>query len=282
VKRERLSTLDRAFMRTVMTYWRRNGRHDLPWRHTRNPYHILVSEIMLQQTQVPRVIDKYRTFLRAFPSFRALARATPARVLKAWQGLGYNRRALMLLKCAVTVAGRAGRFPDEYEALQTLPGVGPYTAGAVMAFAYDVPIPMIETNIRRVYIHHFFPRLTRVPDADILPLVARHAARVSSAREWYSALMDYGSWLTTQTVNPNTRSKHYTRQPAFEGSRRQLRGAVVRYLVEHAKALASVIARTVAKPTEDVTDILAGLEREGFVSRCAHARCVHNPHWSLR
>jgi A/G-specific adenine glycosylase len=178
------STIDGdALKLTVLHHWRNHGRHDLPWRHTDNPYHILVSEIMLQQTQVPRVIDRYSEFLRVFPSFRVLATATPAAVLKVWQGLGYNRRALMLLRCARAVVDEhASSLPTDREALESLPGIGPYTAGAIMAFAFDAPVAMIETNIRRVYIHHYFPRRRSVPDADILPLVARDVSRVSSAK----------------------------------------------------------------------------------------------------
>ena len=267
----------------VMRYWHRHGRHDLPWRRTTDPYRILVSEVMLQQTQVIRVIDFYRSFLRAFPSFRALARATPASVMRVWQGLGYNRRALMLLRCAKVAADEyKGKLPDDYEALRALPGIGPYTAGAVLAFAFDRPVPVIETNIRRVYLHHFFPKRRKVPDSDILPIVIRHSLSVSSPMDWYSALMDYGSWLATQAENPNTRSKHYTRQSAFEGSQRQLRGAVVRVLVSQARMVASAIAAATGKPPKEIKVVMEKLEREGFVARCAHAWCVHNPHWSLR
>ena len=248
-----------------------------------DPYRILVSEVMLQQTQVPRVIDTYTKFLRVFPSFRALARATPASVLKVWQGLGYNRRALMLLRCAKAVVGEyKGELPEDYDALQSLPGIGPYTAGAVMAFAFDCAVPVIETNIRRIYIHHFFPRRRSVPDSVILPLVTRHVMSVKSPREWYSALMDYGSWLATQTPNPNVRSKHYARQSAFEGSLRQLRGQVVRVLVSHPRMVVPAIATATEKPSSEIKKLMVTLEREGFVTRCCHAWCVHNPHWSLR
>src|SRR5882724_6865534 len=138
---------DRVFRKLILTHWRKEGRHDLPWRQTDNPYHILVSEIMLQQTQVDRVIDYYKKFLAAFPTFRALAQAPVADVLRLWQGLGYNRRALMLQRSAqMMVSDQEG----------PLPGVGPYTAGAVLAFAFNKPVAIIETNIRRVYLHHYF------------------------------------------------------------------------------------------------------------------------------
>lgn len=273
-----------------MRHWRRYGRHDLPWRppslklrkdKSLDPYKVLVSEMMLQQTQVARVIDAYAKFLRAFPSFRVLARATPFSVLKVWQGLGYNRRALMLLRCAKVVVGEyKGALPDEYEALRALPGIGPYTAGAVLAFAFNRPVPVVETNIRRVYLHHFFPRSKNVSDLAILKLVTRHLLLVPDVRCWYSALMDYGSWLATQTPNPNVRSKHYTRQPMFEGSQRQLRGAVVRFITKHESLTLKQLREEL--PDARLARILSMLEREGFVVRCAHARCVSNPHWSLR
>lgn len=266
-----------------MRHWRVYGRHDLPWRRTNDPYHILVSEVMLQQTQVKRVIDYYGAFLREFPSFRVLSRATPSAVIRVWQGLGYNRRALMLLQCAKAVVGtHKGTLPHDYEALHALPGIGPYTAGAILAFAYNLPVPMIETNIRRVYLHHLFPRRRSVPDSDIFPLVIRHVARVSSPQRWYSALMDYGSWLATHTPNPNVRSKHYTRQPAFEGSLRQVRGRVVRALVARSRMVSSDIASRTGSPTQGIRKLMTTLEREGFVTRCQHTQCVHNPHWSLR
>jgi A/G-specific adenine glycosylase len=133
---------DKIFRKTVLSHWRRHGRHELPWRQTENPYHILVSEIMLQQTQVDRVIPKYREFLAAFPTFRRLALASAADLLKVWQGLGYNRRALMLQRCAQAVMRDCrGRLPDTHEALCDLPGIGPYTAGAVLACGLNNPQP---------------------------------------------------------------------------------------------------------------------------------------------
>jgi A/G-specific adenine glycosylase len=253
-----------TFRRTVLAYYRRFGRHDLPWRKTKNPYRILVSEIMLQQTQVPRVIDKYTQFLRAFPTFRALADASSADILKVWQGLGYNRRALMLQRCARAVAEtHGGILPKDYEALRKLPGVGPYTAGAVLAFAYDLPRPVIETNIRRVYIHHFFPKRRKVADAEILSLVTEHLESVRSPREWYSALMDYGTHLAETVTNPNRRSRHHTRQASFEGSLRQLRGKILRHLTIHGTAEHATLM--VLMEDARTPHAVAALEREGFI-----------------
>lgn len=221
---------ERKFVETVWEYYRRHGRQGLPWRRTRNPYRILVSEIMLQQTQVDRVVPKYRDFLKQFPTFAVLAQASLGDVLRAWQGLGYNRRAKMLHECAKVVVEKfRGLTPKSHAELMSLPGIGPYTAGAVMAFAYNVPIPIIETNIRSVYLHHFFHDDTDVPDTEILRMIMRTLDHENS-REWYYALMDYGVYVKKTFGNPNSKSKHYTKQSTFKGSDRQIRGAVIRLL----------------------------------------------------
>lgn len=255
---------DAVFRDRILKHYRAHGRHDLPWRKTADPYSVLVSEIMLQQTQVPRVVETYRAFLKAFPTFRALAAAPTARVLRAWQGLGYNRRALMLQRCAREVVQKYnGKLPADYESLEALPGIGPYTAGAVLAFAFDTAHPVIETNIRRIYLHHYFPGRRNVPDARLLPLVARHVSQVRSPRRWYSALMDYGTYLAATVPNPNRRSRHHTKQSVFEGSLRQLRGKILRHLtsqgsVEHAR-LPELMQDSRAQYA------VAALEKEGFV-----------------
>lgn len=219
------------------------------------PYRVLVSEVMLQQTQVPRVSIAFRAFIRAFPTFRALASAKPSDVLKVWQGLGYNRRALLLQRCAQRVVGEhRGRLPRDFEMLRALPGLGSYTAGAVLVFAFDRPWPLVETNIRRTYLHHFFPGRTGISDEELMPLIERTMDR-AHPRRWFSALMDYGTWLTTQVPNPNRRSLHYVRQSRFEGSDRQLRGRVLRAML-----------RGEPFPADHRTDrIVAQLIREGFV-----------------
>ena len=255
---------DAVFRKLVLGYYRKHGRHDLPWRKRITPYRVLVSEIMLQQTQVPRVIEKYRSFLKLFPSFRVLARASTADVIKAWQGLGYNRRALALQRCAyAVVAHHHGKLPTDYETLLSLPGIGPYTARAVLAFAHDIPVAMIETNIRRVYLHHYFADQQGVADAKLLPLIERHVRQVGSARIWQSALMDYGTHLATTVTNPNRRSKHYTRQAVFAGSLRQLRGSIVR----HVTTLGRVSRVELTRRTGDSRTGLAimALQREGFL-----------------
>lgn len=218
------------FIRTVMNHYEQYGRHELPWRLTTDPYHILVSEVMLQQTQVERVLPKYKDFMERWGTAEALAQASLAEVLKVWQGLGYNSRAKRLHECAkVVVKEFGGEFPDTFEGLKSLPGIGPYTAGAIMAFAYNKGVPLIETNVRTVYIHHFFNDATDVEEGEILKLV-EEALDTKEPRQWYWALMDYGAHIKKEHGNPNSRAKAYVRQSKFEGSDRQIRGAIIRVL----------------------------------------------------
>lgn len=218
------------FIETVRNFYATKGRNHLPWRKTTDAYKILVSELMLQQTQVDRVILKYRSFIKHWPNIISLSKARLGEVLKEWQGLGYNRRAKYLHECAKEVAKNyGGQLPKDYQTLQTLPGIGPYTASAVMAFAYDKSVVMIETNIRTVYLHHFFTGKEAVTDKEILRLVERTLPEVN-VRSWYAALMDYGTYLKQELGNLNHQSKHYTRQSKFSGSDREIRGAIIRDL----------------------------------------------------
>ncbi|NTV44173.1 MAG: A/G-specific adenine glycosylase [Candidatus Yonathbacteria bacterium] len=253
-----------AFRRTVYGYYAKHKR-DLSWRHTTNPYKILVSEIMLQQTQVPRVEVKYREFLRAFPTVKKLAEASLGDVLRVWQGMGYNRRAKMLHEAAkAIVRDHGGRFPKDTQTLTTLPGVGPSTAGGICAYAYDMPVVFIETNIRRVFIHHFFADTRGVVDKDILPLV-EIACDKKHPREWYSALMDYGTHLAATVENPNRRSGHYTKQKPFNGSDREVRGAILKILVSRACSRAYLL-KQLPFDKERTLRILADLERESLIT----------------
>jgi A/G-specific adenine glycosylase len=223
------------FQETVWEYYRHHGRH-MPWRQPEadgsfDPYKIMVSEIMLQQTQVARVIPKYQAFIAAFPDVQSLARAPLSRVVQLWSGLGYNRRAKYLHLAAQQIA-QESKFPQTLNTLSKLPGVGKHTAGAILVYAYNQPEPFLETNIRTVYIHHFFadhPDL--VTDKQLLPLVAETIDR-ENPREWFWALMDYGAHLKATVGNVSRQSQHYTKQSKFAGSKRQIRGQVLRQLVD--------------------------------------------------
>lgn len=217
-----------AFRTLIWRFYKEHGRHDLPWRTTRNRtiYRILVSEVMLQQTQVDRVIPFYKIFLKKFPTAKELASAPLSEVLKVWQGLGYNRRAKMLQSAAKELLARKYRTIDE---LETLPGVGPYTARAVAAFALNIDGIVIETNIRTVIIHYFFPDSEQISDAE-LEKVLRTVLPEGNSREWYSALMDYGAFLKRAGVSYNAKSTTHMKQSKFPGSPREARGAILRAL----------------------------------------------------
>lgn len=221
-----------AFRSTIHENYRLYGR-SFPWRKTHDPYAILVSEMMLQQTQTLRVLPKYEAWLVLFPDAASLASAPLSDVLAAWNGLGYNSRAKYLQNACREVCGKYnGIFPGTKDGLDSLPGVGPYTAGAVSAFAYNNPEVFIETNIRSVFIFFFFNGTEeKIPDQLLLPLVEQTLDR-NNPREWYYALMDYGAELKKRVKNPSRKSAQYAKQSKFEGSLRQARGAILRQLTE--------------------------------------------------
>ncbi len=256
---------EKQFVETVWQHYETQGRHNLPWRKTRDPYRILVSEMMLQQTQVSRVLPKYQSFLQQFVDTEALATAPLRDVLVAWQGLGYNRRAKALQAAAQAVLrDHGGVWPRTYETLQTLPGVGPYTAGAVLAFAYNKAIPIIETNIRTVYLHHFFKTQTAVTDAELRVVVER-TLDLKQPRTWYAALMDYGAHLKHTERNLNKRSQAYVRQSPFKGSDREVRGAIVRLLATEVSLTKAQLHTALSFRDHRIDAQLARLVAEGMV-----------------
>jgi A/G-specific adenine glycosylase len=252
------------FQKEVYNYYKRNGR-ELPWRKTRNPYRILLSELMLQQTQVARVIEKYKEFLLRFPTIESVARAPLRDILEVWQGLGYNRRAVSLKRLAtIVVDDHGGKIPPDIEALQALPGVGAATAGAVCAFAFNKPAVFVETNIRSVFIHHFFHDRDGVKDSEILPLVEQILDQ-KKPRQWYYALMDYGVALKEQHPNPSRRSAHYAKQSPFEGSVRQVRGMILKALVKDPGMTEATLVKEINRDVDRVGKCLQQLCKEGFV-----------------
>jgi A/G-specific adenine glycosylase len=224
------------FKNTVMEHYGEYGRHDLPWRKNQSPYYVAVSEIMLQQTQVDRVIPFFNNWMKQFPNWKKLANAPQSDVLRAWKGLGYNSRALRLQKLAREVTDvYKEKIPSNYELLLKLPGIGPYTAGAIRAFAFDQYTPLIETNIRRIFIYHFFNNESYISDTEIFETM-NDMGEIENPREWYAALMDYGSTLPKIIKhNPNIQSKHYKKQSKFDGSDRQIRGKILDILLETKK-----------------------------------------------
>ncbi|MBD3315826.1 MAG: A/G-specific adenine glycosylase [Chitinivibrionales bacterium] len=255
-----------SFRRTVYRHFERHGR-DLPWRNTSDPYHILVSEIMLQQTQVDRVVDFYRRFLTRFPDVSSLASASTHDLLAAWQGLGYNRRARNLQRCAAAIiADHAGRVPDDPDNLVCLPGIGKATAASIAAFAFNRPTIFIETNIRTVFIHHFFGNRQGVTDSELRPLVRRTLDRRRPAK-WYSALMDYGVYLKKRFGNPSRRSAHHVGQGKFEGSDRQIRGEILRRLLKDSEISEAVLISALGAEKERAKRIISQLVHEDFIVR---------------
>lgn len=254
----------KQFKNIIWDHYHANKR-DFAWRRTHDPYHILVSEIMLQQTQTHRVAPKYDAFLVKFPTLLDLANAPLADVLFMWQGLGYNRRAKALHNsCKEIVKKYGGMFPTTPEELITLPGIGPYTAHAVCTFAFNRPHVFIETNIRAVYIHFFFQQQANVHDKEIYPLI-KESVDEKNPREWYYALMDYGVLLKKNMPNPSRKSAHYTEQSKFEGSDRQIRGAIIRLLSESVALSYETIIMNIEKEEERVKKILYQLCKEEMI-----------------
>jgi len=254
----------KKFQDIIWAYYKKH-RRDLAWRRTRDPYRILVSEMMLQQTQALRVEPKYESFLKKFPTTKALAAAKLEDVLREWQGLGYNRRALFLKRCAEIIERDfGGEFVKDFKTLCTLPGIGPATAGDLMIFAWNMPMVVIETNVRSVFIHFFFPDKEKVSDKEILPLI-ENTLDTRNPREWYAALFDYGAYLK-RTSNPSRKSTHHVKQTTFVGSYRQKRARVLQTILE--KPLSGDAINKILKYDSDVVKkILIDLENEGFVRK---------------
>lgn len=257
------------FQKKIWSYYRRNKR-DLPWRHTADPYKIFVSEVMLQQTQVCRVIGKYESFLKEFPDVFSLAKSDLANVLSAWSGLGYNRRARYLWESAKIITDTyKGKIPKDSKLLDALPGVGNATAASIIVFSYNIPLVFIETNIRRVYIAQGRAlALDKGPalihDKDLLPLIEQTLDR-ADPRQWYFALMDYGAFLGKTKENPNKKSAHYTKQPQFVGSKRQLRGKIVKLLITHKAVSKEKLLQQLGKTSHDTGKILQALKQEKLI-----------------
>ncbi len=305
-------------LQDLQNFYEKEGRHNLSWRQPSprlrhgkpnfDPYKIVVSELMLQQTQVDRVLPKYTEFLKVFPNFEALSKAPLSKVLLHWQGLGYNRRAKFLHQTAkVVVQEYGGTLPQDPAELEKLPGIGSYTARAVAAFAFNQPVVFIETNIRTVYLLRgdFFPKKSlptgrqaraqtvlssksllnkvshksplrrisdvdllpssKISDAELLPLIEKDLKHSKmEPREFYWALMDYGAYLKRQGVKLNQHSKHYTRQSKFEGSARQLRGAIIKDLLVSPTTAAQLQKRS-GRTLLEVKKVLGQLQQEGLV-----------------
>lgn len=258
------------FEEEVWNYYSKNQR-DLPWRKPESdgsfdPYKILVSEVMLQQTQVQRVIPKYHDFLRVFPDLQSLAQASLQQVFEQWNGLGYNRRAKFLREAAAQIINKHdGKIPKNIDQLIELPGIGRNTAAAILVYCYNQPLVFIETNIRTVYIHNFFNDQSKVSDSELMPFIMATLDH-ENPREWYWALMDYGANLKAMVGNVSRKSKHYARQSVFEGSRRQLRARVLKNLLGGPKTYQQLY-KTIND--ERLGSVLVDLTKERFIKVAA-------------
>ncbi|MBI4084278.1 MAG: A/G-specific adenine glycosylase [Candidatus Levybacteria bacterium] len=303
----------KAFQKEILAWYAINKR-DLPWRDTpvetnhsvhlsgasfkkRDPYHILVSEVMLQQTQVSRVIPKYEAWLRIFPTVQSLAKAKTSDVLRLWSGLGYNRRALYLQKTAKDIVEKhEGKWPQDIKTLQALPGIGEYTARALLCFAFDQQVAVVDTNIRKVillrfvYNRHSGDPLRQLADGGdsrikILNQVQgdklgdpgqarmtkRELQRIADqllpkgkAYEWNQALMDYSASVLAMHRVPTPK------QSRFTGSNRYYRGQVLQYLLKHQTASIMTLGRKVKQGFGEkdalwFQELLLGLSKDGFV-----------------
>jgi A/G-specific adenine glycosylase len=266
-----------TFQKHILAWYRKNQR-SMPWRKTHDPYKILVSEIMLQQTQVSRVIPKYKEFLAAFPTVQTLAKAPEKKLLKVWSGLGYWRRARFLKETAkVVVKDYGGKFPHTPQELITLPGIGPYTAGAVACFAFNNPTAFIDTNIRRVYLHFFFADKTDVSDREILT-IAKKAVWKKDPRIWHYALFDYGA-TQLKDKSINKRSRHYVKQSQFTGSFRSFRTLAVKTLLKNPKnkiakaALLDLLEDAIRQAEKDYAaqEIIDSLLKDKLIKRSTNS-----------
>ena len=253
-----------SFQRLIYDYYKDHERY-FAWRITDDPYAIVVSEIMLQQTQTDRVIKKYDEWLSVFPTIESLAHAPLPKVIATWQGLGYNRRALALKEFAERIVSEFdAKIPNDPDRLVTFKGIGPNTAASICAFAFNAPVVFIETNIRSVYIHQFFPQKKEVHDKELMPLIAQ-TVDFENPRIWYYALMDYGVMLKKTLKNPSRKSKHHAKQSKFEGSDRQVRGAILKMLIKDPSLSDEAFIGAISREAPKIKKILSDLEQEGFI-----------------
>lgn len=256
-------TLD-LFKKKVWDFYSANKR-EFVWRSKPTEFNVFVSEIMLQQTQTFRIIDKFELFISTFPDFQTLANAPFVDVLRCWKGLGYNRRAKFIQQAAQIIWSQYnGKLPKNPAELVKLPSIGPATSCSIATFAFNTPTIFIETNVRAVFIHEFFQNQTEITDKELLPLVEKTVCH-SNPREWYYALMDYGVFLKKTQKNPSRKSKHHVKQSKFEGSDRQIRGQIIQALLTHGPCLFSELAEELTCKEERLQKIIDALLSENLI-----------------
>ncbi|PIS44681.1 MAG: Fe-S cluster assembly protein HesB [Ignavibacteria bacterium CG08_land_8_20_14_0_20_37_9] len=244
---------------TKILFWYKIHKRDFPWRKTTDPYYILVSEVMLQQTQAVRVVPYYEKFIKRFPSFKDFALAKNNDVLKVWSGLGFNNRAIRLKEIAKIIQNKfKGVFPQQNDQLLALKGIGNYTAAAVLAFAFNRRFAVIDTNIRRVLIHEL--HLSENISQRHLSEIAFQLIPKGRSRIWHNALMDYGALeATVKQTNIKSRSK----QSPFKGSEREVRGKILRFLLEKKKV--TLVSLVEFFPHKNIEEIIIKMKRDGLI-----------------
>ncbi len=255
----------KLFQKIIYEYYK-NHKRKFPFRENITPYNVLVSEIMLQQTQTGRVSEKFLKFIAKFPDFLSLSKASLEQILKEWKGLGYNRRAIALKKIAeIVINDYNGKLPESIEELKLFPQIGHNTASSILTFAFNKPMVFIETNIRRVYIYFFFPNRSKVNDKEIMSIVKKTVDK-NNPRKWYYALMDYGVMLKKIHPELNKRSAHYRKQAPFKGSSRQIRGELLEMLIKNRTIGLSKIQKLFkVNDRKRIKNILNQLQKEGFI-----------------
>lgn len=259
-----------ADFQSYIFFWWETHKRDLPWRHTSDPYSVLVSEIMLQQTQVSRVVDKYTQFLHVFPDIHTLADASKAEVIRLWKGLGYNRRALYLKRAAeVLWTSYEGQFPQSEDVLRTLPGIGKYTARAVLVFSFRRDVAMVDTNIRNIITDFFYDGIRQ--KESVIEQKASELVPPGKSWEWHQALMDYGALELSKRRKISARIIRKTTMPIpFRGTQRFLRGRILDLIREEPmsqKRLITLITKTYGKNTDKIHTAISDMVREGLLTR---------------
>lgn len=252
------------FQQTVLAKGRELYR-EMPWRSDTTPYFILLSEIMLQQTQVPRVMQKFAEFIEAFPTLEDLAHADFQEVLAHWSGLGYNRRSRFLHQTAQKIVDN-GSFPTDEAFLRSCPGIGENTAASILVYAFNQPLIFLETNVRTVLIYTFLHNQTEKIDESVLHDLAKQTLYAENPRQWYWALMDYGTYLKKTEGNFNKMSKKHTTQSKFEGSFRQKRATVLRCLLQKGPLDVSEISELIGYDLSLVQELIDALQKDKMVT----------------
>ena len=250
----------KSFRTKIRTFYRKHGR-DLPFRMINNPYLVTVSEIMLQQTQVDRVIPKYENWIKQFPDWKTLSKSSNKSILTYWSGLGYNRRALYLKEIAqIIVKNHNGKMPPDIKTLQSFPGIGKYTSHAILIFAFDKRVAAVDTNIRKVLLHEFnLPPETSEKDIQSLADLVLPKTKI---KEWHYALMDYAKTLP-QDVHIKYQTKY--KQSKFEGSLRQIRGEIIRQLTKNRFTTIQQISAILKRNDVDIQKAITTLVNENMI-----------------